>query len=106
MTPISADEHLDAVHHVAIAVDNIAESVDWYTSRLKCRVGYRDETWAMLEFANIRLALIAGKTHPPHIGLMKDNAADFGTLKPHRDGTRSVYLEDPSGNWVEILTEK
>jgi catechol 2,3-dioxygenase-like lactoylglutathione lyase family enzyme len=78
------DPQLDTVHHVAIAVD---------------------ETWAMLEFANIRLALIAGKAHPPHVGLMKPNAAEFGPLKPHRDGTRSVYIEDPAGNWVEILDE-
>ena len=31
------------------------------------------------------------------------DAAAFGTLTPHRDGTASVYIDDPDGNVVEIL---
>ena len=41
--------------------------------------------------------------HPPHIAFEKDNAEDYRTLKKHRDGTSSVYINDPSNNSVEIL---
>lgn len=95
---------LDDLDHVAIAVSDIAEAVDWYTSRFACKVTYQDATWAMLEFANVRLALVVAEQHPPHIAFVRDDAASFGELKPHRDGTASVYIEDCSGNPVEIVT--
>jgi len=96
---------LDAVDHVAVSVHRIAESVQWYQQHFRCRVRYQDETWAMLEFANTRLALIAEGRHPPHLGFVKADAEMFGTLQTHRDGSRFVYLEDPAGNTVEILAE-
>ena len=102
----TAPPSLDRLHHVAISVENIAESVAWYTSRLNCRVSYQDDTWAMLDFDNVHLALLSTDRHPPHIGLMRPDAEQFGPLKPHRDGTRSVYVEDPSGNSVEILKQE
>jgi len=94
---------LDAVDHVALVVASIADAVEWYTRRFRCRVAYRDDTWALLEFANLRLALMAERRHPPHVGLVRTDAEAFGELRPHRDGTRSVYLTDPAGNSVEIL---
>jgi catechol 2,3-dioxygenase-like lactoylglutathione lyase family enzyme len=105
MDSSDADRPLDAIHHIALAVRNIDEAVAWYTKMFACRVVYQDETWAMLHFANIHLALVGGGLHPPHIGVMLPNAAEFGRLKPHRDGTKSVYLEDPFGNAVEILEQ-
>lgn len=94
---------LDAIDHVAVPVKNIAESVDWYTRMFECEVKYKDETWALLRFANVRLALVIPEQHPPHIGLVSAEAERFGELKTHRDGTRSCYIEDPGGNSVEIL---
>ena len=94
---------LDAIDHVAIPVSNIAESVEWYTRTFQCDIRYQDETWALLGFANIRLALVIPQQHPAHIGLVSDHAARFGVLKTHRDGTRSCYVTDPGGNAVEIL---
>jgi catechol 2,3-dioxygenase-like lactoylglutathione lyase family enzyme len=99
-------QDLDAIHHVAISVGNIQEAVDWYTEQFKCRVQYQDDTWAMLLFANIRLALLAEDRHPPHVGLVRPDAEKFGPLRPHRDGTSSIYLRDPAGNAVEVLAEK
>jgi len=96
---------LDRLHHVAISVDDIAESVDWYTGTLNCRVAYQDDTWALLDFDNVQLALVSRHQHPPHIGFFRPDAERFGRLKPHRDGTRSVYIEDPAGNSVEILAQ-
>ena len=56
---------LDEIHHVAIAVRNVAEAVDWYRKHFRCEIGYQDATWALLEFGNTRLALaLAGGTLP------------------------------------------
>jgi catechol 2,3-dioxygenase-like lactoylglutathione lyase family enzyme len=94
---------LDSIHHVAIEVQDVHSVVEWYTKTFHCRVAYQDETWALLEFANIKLALVVPRQHPGHIAFVHPEAEKFGTLKPHRDGTRSVYIHDPAGNPVEIL---
>lgn len=101
------EEHdgLDAIHHIAIAVESVVEAVEWYTARFRCRVAYQDATWALLKFANTSLALVGGRLHPPHFGIMRPDAERFGELKTHRDGLRYVYLEDPSRNTVEVLQE-
>src|SRR5262245_55400051 len=93
---------LDTLHHAALRVKDVKEAVGWYLKRFCCEVEYQDETWAMLKFANVRLAFVLEKQHPPHIALLGDPAA-FGEPKVHRDGTSSVYLKDPDGNNVEIL---
>lgn len=97
------ESKLDAMHHVAISVKDIAEAVDWYTKTFRCQVTYQDDTWAMLSFANIHLALVLPNQHPPHLGFTHPNAETFGELKTHRDGTRSTYIPDCAGNAVEIL---
>jgi extradiol dioxygenase family protein len=94
---------LDTIDHVAIPVNNIRESVEWYTRTFQCNVRYQDETWALLGFENMSLALVIPQQHPAHIGLVSEEADRFGQLKTHRDGTRSVYVSDPAGNAVEIL---
>jgi hypothetical protein len=66
-------------------------------------VKYQDATWALLGFANIRLALVIPEQHPAHIGFVTDEAEKFGELKTHRDKTRSCYVSDPSGNSIEML---
>jgi len=96
---------LDSLHHIAVQVQDIAKAVEWYRRNFHCRVSYQDATWAMLEFANIKMALVVPQQHPAHIAFVLPEAEKFGTLKPHRDGTRSVYVQDPSGNAVEILAQ-
>jgi len=93
---------LDTLHHAALRVKDVKEAVGWYTQRFRCEVEYQDATWAMLKFANVRLAFVLQQQHPPHIALLGD-PAEFGTPKVHRDGASSVYLKDPDGNNVEIL---
>lgn len=95
---------LDPVHHVAIEVRDIAESVTWYRETFRCEIAYQDATWAMLKFANINLALVLPGSHPPHLGFVTPKAHNFGTLKRHRDGTESIYIADPTGNAVELLS--
>jgi len=99
----SAPAALDAIHHVAITVSDVAAAVEWYTRRFQCRVSYQDESWAMLEFANLRIALVVSAQHPAHLGFTSTRAESFGPLKTHRDGSRSTYITDPAGNTIEIL---
>lgn len=94
---------LDSLDHVAVAVDDVASAVDWYRGRFRCEIAYQDDTWALLRFANTRLALVIPEQHPPHIGFVSPDAESFGKLRLHRDGTRSTYLKDPAGNSVEVL---
>ncbi len=96
---------LDRVHHVAIPVPNVAEAVEWYTSRFECQVEYIDDTWALLAFANTKLALVIPRQHPSHFAITRQDANKFGELVGHRDGLKSVYIKDPFGNAVEILED-
>jgi catechol 2,3-dioxygenase-like lactoylglutathione lyase family enzyme len=96
---------LDSLDHVAIPVSDVASAVDWYRETFRCEVKYQDDTWALLRFANTSVALVIPAQHPAHIGFVSPEAEKFGTLKTHRDGTRSVYVKDPAGNSVEILAE-
>ena len=94
---------LNTIDHIAIPVDNISTAVEWYVTNFRCEVKYRDETWALLRFANISLALVIPSQHPAHIGFVSQTAEKFGALKTHRDGTRSCYVNDPAGNSIEML---
>ncbi len=93
----------NAIDHIAIPVTDVAAAVEWYTRTFECTVDYQDATWALLGFANIRLALVIPEQHPAHIGFVHPHADRFGSLKLHRDGTRSCYIKDPAGNSVEVL---
>ena len=94
---------LDNIHHLAIQVEDIARAVDWYKEEFDLEVSYQDETWAMLEFANISLALVLPGQHPPHFALEKSDAGLYGPLTRHRDGTASVYIADPFNNAIELI---
>lgn len=94
---------LDSIHHIAISVEDIAAAVSWYQETFSCEIEYQDETWALLKFANASLALVLPNQHPPHIGFVSPKAESYGELKTHRDGTRSIYISDSSGNAVELL---
>lgn len=94
---------LDSLDHVAVPVEDVAQAVAWYQRSFRCEVDYQDPTWALLRFANTRLALVLPEKHPPHIAFVNPKAEEFGELKTHRDGTRSTYIEDSSGNSVEVM---
>jgi catechol 2,3-dioxygenase-like lactoylglutathione lyase family enzyme len=97
---------LDSIHHLAIAVTDVPTSVAWYQAQFNCTVAYQDTTWALLKFANISLALVIPDQHPPHVGFVVENAERFGALTTHRDGTRSVYVDDPDGNSLEMMARE
>ena len=91
------------LHHVAISVPDIAPAVDWYAETLNASVSYQDETWALLDIENVSIALVLPSQHPPHVAFESRDAERYGDLKQHRDGTASVYVQDPFGNTVEFL---
>lgn len=94
---------MESIHHIAIAVQDIPESVKFYKTNFDCEILYEDLTWALIEFSNIKLALVIPEQHQPHICFEKSDAEKYGELKLHRDGTKSCYIKDNSGNTLEIL---
>lgn len=96
--------------HVAVPTTDIALSVNWYVERFGAAVIYQDETWAFLKVGGFKLALVSPQQHPPHVALRVDEA-DLQTaareaaipIQEHRDGTRSIYIQDPFGNAVELI---
>ncbi|HQU27498.1 MAG: VOC family protein [Nitrospirales bacterium] len=101
--PSGKQRTLDYIHHVAIPVPDIAQAVEWYTSRFQCQVKYVDQTWALLNFANSKLALVLPGEHPAHFAISRPDANKFGELVTHRDGLSSVYIHDAFGNSIEVL---
>ena len=98
--------------HVAMQVPCIAEAVAWYRDRIPgSRVLYQDESWAFLEAAGTKLAFVLPHQHAGHIAW---RVADVDlealaqryekTIKPHRDGTRSFYLDGPGGHAIELIS--
>ena len=91
---------MEKIDHVAIAVTNIKHAVKWYTENRKCKVNYQDNSWAELQFSNIKLALVLPHEHPAHIAFV-DNTIKNGTK--HRDGSESIYDHDTFGNIIEKI---
>jgi catechol 2,3-dioxygenase-like lactoylglutathione lyase family enzyme len=98
--------------HVAQQVPDIAAAVTWYRELFPdCEVLYQDESWAYVEVHGTRLAFVNRDQHPNHIA-WRMGAAELeafakrfhAEIKPHRDGSRSFYLEAPGGQWIELIT--
>ena len=94
---------MDVIDHIAIVVDNIDESIKWYTQTFECSLEWQDDSWALIAFSNCKLALVTAGQHPPHFAVLCNDSGRFGKPKRHRDGTRSVYRRDVDGNFVEFL---
>ena len=94
---------MDKIHHIAIQVESIAKSVDWYKKNFDITVSYQDETWAMIDFENTSLALVIPEQHPFHFAIESKDAGSYGHLTEHRDGTASIYIKDIDGNNVEMI---
>ena len=97
------DKNLDALHHVAIQVKDIERALKWYSENFNAETVYFDDTWAMLRFQNIYLALVVPGQHPPHIAIEHEGAERHGALTKHRDGTESIYINDSEGNTLELM---
>ena len=94
---------MDKIHHLAIQVEDIGKSVDWYKKNFDIQVSYQDETWAMINFENTSLALVIPEQHPFHFAIESEEASSYGELTKHRDGTASIYIKDIDGNNIEMI---
>jgi catechol-2,3-dioxygenase len=96
--------------HVAVESRNIDQSVMWYKEKFSATVLYQDSTWALLQLAGLKLALVTPQQHPPHLAMavtkseLSEAAQAAGlSIVTHRDRTEGIYLHDPSGNVVELI---
>ena len=100
-----------AFDHVAQIVPDIAEAVQWYRDLIPgARTLYQDETWGLVEAGGVKLAFVVRDQHPGHLawrvcGAELDRLAERHgkEIKPHRDGSRSFYLEAPGGHALELI---
>lgn len=98
--------------HVAQVVPNIADAVAWYKNLLPNTVVlYQDATWAFVDAGGVKLAFVVRDQHPNHLAwrvsdeeLERLAALHGQTIHPHRDRTRSFYLEAPGGAAIEIIS--
>lgn len=88
------------IDHVAIHVDDPRNAAEWYIKTFGAELLYADETWAFVQFENIKLAFVIKTQHPAHIAF---EAPDLEDGRLHRDGSRSVYKRDPWGNIYELI---
>tara|TARA_Y100001970_G_C14148709_1_gene811390 strand:- start:188 stop:481 length:294 start_codon:yes stop_codon:yes gene_type:complete len=93
---------MEKIDHIAIVVNNIIESVDYYSSNYDCKILHCDDSWGYLQFENIKLALVLEKNHPNHIAFEVDEVDEIRGKK-HRDGSVSEYIDDPSNNKIELI---
>jgi catechol 2,3-dioxygenase-like lactoylglutathione lyase family enzyme len=91
------------IDHVAINVENIARSVAWYVENFSAIVSYSDETWAMLEVGEFKIALTIRDQHPPHLAFRVETFDDESNVRAHRDGAKYIYKTDPDGNTIELI---
>ena len=49
---------MEKLHHVAIVVTDIKKALDWYRAEFDVEIAYVDDSWALLQFDNIALALV------------------------------------------------
>ncbi len=108
--------------HVALRVQDMARAKAFYQS-LGLRLTWDADDWAYLQSpANgDGIALLsadytaAGPHFAFHYGDRAEVAGEHarlqaqghrvGPVHDHRDGTTSFYLQDPEGNWLELLYE-
>ena len=96
------------IDHVAVTVTNIERSIKWYEDNLDAEVIYSDDTWAIVKAGDIKIALMIGDKHKPHIAFRVEDmhAFDQSEIGIHRDGVIYIYKEDPDGNCIEWVCYK
>lgn len=97
--------------HVAQQVADIDAAIAWWTAMVPdAQVVHQDATWGLVEAGGAKLAFVTADQHPNHVAWRVSSdelerlAAEHGAeIAPHRDGTRSFYLDAPGGLAVEVI---
>ena len=97
---------LDSIDHIAIQVEDVDKSLNWYLKKFKCKKIYSDNTWAFIEFNNIKLALVTEEQHPTHFAVINNKINLDKNSAKHRDGSISKYIKDIDDNHIELIKYK
>ena len=97
---------LTFIDHLALESSNINRSVEWYKEKFNCEIKYQDNSWALLRFDNISLALVTPGDHPPHFAIVDDRIKFSQDNKIHRDGIAYKYEPDPDLNVIEKIDRR
>jgi catechol 2,3-dioxygenase-like lactoylglutathione lyase family enzyme len=108
--------------HVALRVQDMQRAKAFYAA-LGLRLTWDADDWAYLQWPEggegIALLSPEYKAAGPHFAFHFQQRAEVdqvhqqlqqaghrcGPVHDHRDGTASFYLQDPEGNWLEMLYE-
>jgi catechol 2,3-dioxygenase-like lactoylglutathione lyase family enzyme len=108
--------------HVAVRVQDMARAKSFYQA-LGLRVTWDADDWAYLQSPDngdgIALLSPDYTAAGPHFAFHYSDRSEVeavhaelrsaghrvGPVHDHRDGTASFYLQDPDGNWLEMLYE-
>ena len=69
-------------------------------------IKFKDDTWSLLEFQNINLALVTQEEHPNHFAVVDERLSKNKKMKYHRDGIGYIYSQDIDNNFIEIINRK
>ena len=97
---------MDRIDHTAIVVENVPRAVRWYTENYDCKIKYKDNMYAVLEFENVDLAISNASEHPPHIAVVDESLEETTSTMKHKDGSIGEYVHDGFGNFVERIKYK
>jgi len=100
---INKNNTLSLIDHLAIVVNDVSKSVEYYSKFFVCNVKFEDDTWSLLEFQNINLALVTQEEHPNHFAVVDENLSKNNNMKYHRDGIGYIYSQDLDNNFIEII---
>ena len=97
--------------HVAFVVQDVTQALAWWQRTVPgATILYSDETWGLIEAGGAKLAFVVAEEHPDHLAFkvsgeeLERLAARHGSeISPHRDGSRSFYLEAPGDHRVEVI---
>ena len=100
---INKKNALSLIDHLTIVVNDASKSVEYYSKNYVCNVKFKDDTWSLLEFQNINLALVTQEEHPNHFAIVDENLSKNNNMKYHRDGIGYIYSQDLDNNFIEII---
>jgi catechol 2,3-dioxygenase-like lactoylglutathione lyase family enzyme len=97
--------------HIAHQVPDIDAAIGWWRGMLPdTEVLFQDETWGLIEAGGVKIAFVTAEQHPDHVAWRVSDeelealaARHQMAIHPHRDGTRSFYLEAPGGQAIEVI---
>ena len=117
---LKASKGVQRIGHIALRVENLDRAKSFYLD-LGMQLIWDDKDWCYLEAGKGKdgLALLGPsyKAAGPHFAFhfeekkeveniysdLKKSGVIVAPIHEHRDGTASFYMQDPEGNWLEML---